>query len=275
MNRFFYLKAIALSLLVIVSCITFYARFISTSPTPYIPEKLEETFDPSFSKIDSPDKFDSVVKHEFVANGYDTAKTLLFIDNLLRNKFYHSYSELSFHDNWIAYLCGRFFWSHFLNPVVPEDIIRYPMAGCSQQGIIFQNELSRLNIKCASIQFYPRKYQKSGHYAVTAYYNNSWHFFDPNLEPVIVDSSMPSIESIIERKLYPMMYTRKVHASFKEYFLNKSFKRVEKEPFHKGNMHYFQVITGFLSRWVWLLFLTLYLVLVFRTRPSLSQVVTT
>ena len=266
MNRPFSFKTLTLVLLLIVSGFTVYSKFISRSPTLPIPTKLDEKFDPKLGVINTPLKLDSIVWKKFEASGYDTAKTLLFMDDFLRGRFYHSYSELSFHDNWIAFLCGKFIWSHFLFPVVPSDIISFPMAGCSQQGILFMQQLNQLKITCASLQFYPLSYQTSGHYAVTAYYNNAWHYFDPNLEPIVVDSTMPGIESIIARKLYPQMYTKKLHQDFKEYFLNKNYKIVVENPFHKGNMYYFQLISDFLSDWMWLLFLTLYLILFLKTK---------
>lgn len=250
---------------------TFFSIFIC-QPEPWErPIGLEEKFDESYLVINSPVKLDSMVMSQFETSGHDTAKTLLFMDNFMRNRFYHSYSELTFHDNWISYLCGHLFWSHFLNPVVPEEIIKYQMAGCSQQGILFQDQLNRLKIPCASVQFYPLEYQKSGHYTVSAYYGNSWHFFDPNLEPIIVDSTMPSVESIIERKLYPQMYTRIIHEDFKEYFINKNYKRVIEKPFSRGEMYYFQSITKFLSNWGWLILLTLYMFFAFGKRLKSSN----
>lgn len=259
MNRLYPLKTIVLILLVLVSGLTLISKLISRPAPLPVPKNLDEKFDPNFSNIDSPKKMDELVREEFISSGHDTAQTMLFLDEFLRKKFYHSYSELSFHDNWIAYLCGKIFWSHFLNPVVPDDILRFPMAGCSQQGILFQNELNLLHIPCSSIQFYPQPYQISGHYAVTAYYGGKWHYFDSNLEPTIVDSAMPSLDEIIQRKLYTQMYTRKVHQKFKEYFTNKSYKRVDNEPFRRGNMYYFQIVTNFLSDWAWLILLVTYL----------------
>lgn len=264
MKRYFTLKNFTLFLLLTAVFFTVYAKFLY-QPEPWVlPKGLDEKFDEDLTRINSPEKLDSLTKGKFESLKYDTAKTLLFIDDFMRNRFYHSYSELTIKDNWIAFLSGKYVWSHFLNPVVPEDILKHPMAGCSQQGILFQDQLNRLKIPCGSIQFYPLEYQTSGHYAVTAYYDNSWHFFDSNLEPIVVDSTMPSIESIIERKLYPQMYTRKIHDDFKEYFVNRNYKRVMEKPFSRGEMFYFQSITKILSNWGWLILLTLYLIFRFR-----------
>ena len=266
MNKKNSLKKITLIIFAIVFVLTIYAKFISRSAYIPTPKALNEKFNEGLLVINTPQKLDSLVSLEFEGNGHDTAKTLLFMDDFFRNRFYHSYSEFSFHDNWIAVICGHLIWSHFLLPVVPDDIIKFPMAGCSQQGILFQQQLSRLKIPCSSLQFYPMEYQSSGHYAITAYYKSSWHYFDPNLEPIIVDSTMPSLEDIIQRKLYLQMYTKKVNKDFKEYFINKNYKRVQERSYPKGNMYHFHLITHFLSDWLWLILLSIYFILFFKTK---------
>src|SRR5689334_14792004 len=119
--------------------VTLSAVFVVKPDVNDIPVGLNEDFDLLVMSINTTDKVNSLVLQEFERNGHDTAAIMFFVDDFLRKRFYHSYSELSFHDNWIAWLCGKLFWSHFSNPVVPSDIIRFPMAGCSQQAMIFQD----------------------------------------------------------------------------------------------------------------------------------------
>jgi hypothetical protein len=258
MKKYLTLRSIVLVLFIIISCFTIYAKFIYTPQPYFIPKNLDEKFDEELLKINTIEKLTEAVTKKFEETGYDTAKTVRYIDILLRNRFYHSYSEYNLQDNWIAYLCGKYIWLHFLNPVIEEDIIKAPMAGCSQQGILFQNQLHNLKIKCSSIQFYPLPYQNSGHYAISVWYGHTWHYFDSNLEPAIIDSTMPSVEQIINRKLYVQMYTKPVHTDFKEFFINKNYARVPTDPNSKLNMYYFQAFTKFLSNWLWLIFLLLF-----------------
>jgi hypothetical protein len=264
MNKLFSLKSIIFFLLILTSGFTLYS-FFSASPhfkneLPYI----DEQFDEKFLYVNSCSRLDSIVSTEFKNSHYDTSTTVRFIDQFLRNRFYHSYSELTFHDNWIAAVCGKIFWTHFLFPVIPCDIIKYPMAACSQQGIIFQQQLEQLNIPSSTIQFFPTSEKTSGHYAVSVYYDSSWHYYDSNQEPLIVDSTMPGIDAIIDKKLYEKMYVRKSNIRFRQFFKTKSYKRVLKEPFSKGRMYYFQTITAFLSQWLWLFLLLTYCLLSFR-----------
>lgn len=268
MNKIAFLKLFTLIVFLVFFGFTIYSFFSKTS-TPQDPlPGSEEKFDSKLLVINTCEQLDSLVLEKFRKSNHDTAGTVLFIDHFLRYRFYHSYSELSFKDNWIAHVCGKILWWDFLVPVIPCDIIKSPMGACSQQGILFQHQLDLLKIRCSTINFFPVSFNKSGHYAVSVYYGNSWHFYDTNQEPLIVDSTMPSIESIVERELYKKMYVSKFNVRFQEFFKDKSYERVDKEPFSKGKMYYFQMITGVLSNWGWLFLLALYLWLVSKARKS-------
>lgn len=240
---------------------TLYSKFSESKIEKLPGSEINEKFNKEYLTINSCEKLDSLIIRKFRESGYDTALTVRFIDEFLRNRFYHSYSEFSLHDNWMAALMGHFFWKDFFFPVVPCDIIQYPMAACSQQGILFQRQLDLLNIRCSTIKFYPVTSKTSGHYAVSVYYDNSWHYYDPNQEPVIVDGNMPGISEIIDKKLYEKMYVKKSNIRFQDFFKNKSYIRENKVPFSKGNMYYFHAITAFLSNWLWLILLPFVLLL--------------
>jgi len=258
MKKFSFRKHVFLPLLLLVTIFTIYSRLIPAEEPQLKPVNIDEKFDERFLYINSSARIDSLISAKFRVSHDDTAATVLFIDNFLRNRFFHSYSRLSMKDNWICVLFGKFVWDHFYYPVVPSVIIENPMAACSQQGILFQQQLDRLKIRCSTIQFFPLSKQKPGHYAVSVYYSNSWHYYDPNREPYIVDSAMPSVEAIIDQKLYEKMYSRPSNIEFQGFFKNKSYKRVSMEPFSKGKMYYFQLITAFLSHWLWLILLVFY-----------------
>lgn len=257
-HKLFSLKFWLLVLLIISSTLTFISFLLPASFNYSNTKQLKEKFDTAFLAINSIEELNYLIDQKFKNSNYDTAQTVLYLDHFIRNRFYHSYSELSFHDNWIAKIAGTVFWSHFLNPVSPSDIIRYPMGACSQQGIIFQNQLNRLGIKCSTIEFYPLSENEPGHYAVSVYYNTAWHYYDSNKEPLIVDSAMPDISTIIDKKLYEKMYVSESNSVFQKYFVELSFQKINNIPFKTGPMYYFQLITGFLSHWLWLILLAIY-----------------
>lgn len=266
MNKVFKLRTLLLFLFIITLAVTIFSRLYKAPEFTGVSLQIDEKFDEKMLIINTCGRLDSLIFTRFEQSNYDTAGTVLFIDEFLRNRFYHSYSELRMQDNWIAVVCGKLLWSDFLYPVKPCDIIKYPMGACSQQGILFQRQLHLLGIPCSTIKFLPLSEKTSGHYAVSVYYNNAWHFYDSNQEPRIIDSTMPGIDVIIDKKLYEKMYIKKSNIRFQEFFKNKSYETVNAEPFRMGNMYYFQTITDFLSDWLWLIFLTLYLLLLVRTK---------
>lgn len=258
------LKILVLVLFVLVSIFTIYSKY-STNIYP-IPKVLNEQFNEPLLSINSQKKLDSLINNKFKNFGYDTAKTVVYIDQFIRNRFYHTYSVLTFKENWIAYLSGKLFWEDFYFPISSKDIIKFPMAACSQQGIIFQHQLNLLKIPCRTIEFKPNPKNNSGHYAVSVYYNSSWHFYDSDQEPIIIDSLMPSIEKIIELKLYKKMYIKETNINSQHFFENKIFYTINNKVYGKGNMYYFQLVTGFLSNWLWLLFLICFILLIFKRK---------
>ena len=252
-------------LFVVFGLITFYAYLLKINCLFSCPVSNEEKYDSTFLSINSEAKLDTLLFKRFRKTKHDTAATVLFLDVFLRKRFYNGYSVLNKEQNWIALCLGKLVWSHFQFPVIPDDILLHPSAACSQQGILFQNELDKLKIQCAVIKFYPLSRYSAGHYAISVLYGNSYHFFDPNKEPTIVDSTMPSIETIVDKKLYVKMYSKPSNMAFQDFFKRKNFASVTQTPFRKGNMYYFQVISAMLSRWLWLFFLVLYAILSLKT----------
>jgi hypothetical protein len=248
-----YLNVIFIIITVIVSFSTFFFKFIY----PPIPNAkahvIFEKYDKDLIKINSIEKFDSLVNSNLMKYG-DTTRTILFIDDFLKKRFYHSYSSFSFKENWVAVVCSNLFWNNFQFPVAPDDILQHSMAACSQQGILFQDQLHKLKIPYETIAFKSYKNNKEfGHYAVSAFYSNNWHFYDTNQEPVIVDSTMPSIEKIIKTKLYEKMYISPTNISSQYFFKTKSYFRSNHNVYSAPRMYQFHKVSLFLSNKLWLI----------------------
>lgn len=221
------------------------------------PKKITEDYDDVLLFINSEKRLDSIVKGELNKSKSDTAHTILFLHNILRKRFYHSYSELTWQQNWVATICSKLFWKDFKYPVVPEDILKHPMASCSQQGLVFQDQLQKMGVKYSTIAFYPNQQVNSGHYAVSAFYGKKWHYYDSNLEPTITDSTMPDLETIIKKGLYKTMYASSNNKILQAHLKNGYYTENVISKGYKGRMFYFQQFTAFLSRWAWLVFLIL------------------
>lgn len=94
----------------------------------------------------------------------------------LRKRFYHGYCYYNFSDNPLTYLAGRLTWSHLSAIVIPDDIMKHPMAACSQQSLVLIEIFKRNKISYRKIAF-------NGHFALEGFIENQWRFFDTNMEP--------------------------------------------------------------------------------------------
>jgi hypothetical protein len=48
---------------------------------------------------------------------------------------------------------GEFVWSHLSAIVLPEDILKYPMAACSQQSIIMMECFKKIGVDYRKVGF--------------------------------------------------------------------------------------------------------------------------
>ncbi len=99
-----------------------------------------------------------------------------YLDSLISERFYHAYSTYSIKENWIAYLAGKYIWYDLAAIVTPEDIMKHPMAACSQQAIILMNCFKEVGIPYRAVHL-------NGHYTSEGQINGHWYFFDPSVEP--------------------------------------------------------------------------------------------
>ena len=111
----------------------------------------------------------------------DTSAYVKLCSEIVKRRFHHGISNYSIHENWIAFLCGKIFWSHFSVIVDPNDILNYNQALCSQQAIVFMELLNKKGIKNRNVGIGSK--DGKGHFLSEVYYNNSWHLFDVNKEP--------------------------------------------------------------------------------------------
>ncbi|MDP4283118.1 MAG: hypothetical protein Q8891_01740 [Bacteroidota bacterium] len=138
-----------------------------------------EFFDPSLSKINSVQKLieyaDSISEKKYAGNSFEYAK---IVARIIRNRFYHGFSSYSLKQNWIAATTQYIFGYNVACPVNSDEILRYPYAGCSQQAIVLVSVMKRQKVPYRSIGF-------PHHYATELNFNNSWYFFDTDMEPEI------------------------------------------------------------------------------------------
>ncbi len=83
--------------------------------------------------------------------------------------------------------------------MIPDDILKYPKAACSQQSIIGMEVFKRKGFKVRKVGFFMDGL--GGHFCYEAFFKDKWHFFDPDLEPklsIMTKSHFPGIAEIVK-----------------------------------------------------------------------------
>lgn len=223
----------------------------------------KEEFDHSLVKLNSVSKLeaycDSIFEERRLTNGlYAFEENYPLIANsVVSKKFFHGYSSYGYSHNFMALvlepLTGK--WASAI--VIPDDIMKYPYAACSQQSIVIMELLRRKGFAVRKVGFDGGK-KYGGHFCFEVYYNNNWHFFDTNQEPkaeVLAKYNRPGIDFIAKNDaVLTAAYSHwnnpdKVRGLFKSYFYGKV------NTFEAPNAIIYQRATKFLSTTLWMFLL--------------------
>lgn len=221
-----------------------------------------ELFDPSLSRLRSIPDFvsycDSVYGHIYI-NSSDTERYATIVSQILRERFYHGYSYYELGQNSFGYLFAPLIKKDLSAIVIPNDILKHPMAACSQQSIVGMEVFKKKGIEVRKIGFFADGY--GGHFCFEAFFGGKWHFFDPDLEPqlsLMVSNHFPSVFELVKNdSLLHQMYFKQDKDYIEKLFLSYSYGPVNKFP--AANARIYQYMTKFLSYTSWLLLVLLYL----------------
>lgn len=184
----------------------------------------------------------------YVDGKADTERHTLQYFNVLsqtiRKRFYHGYSHYSLSENWIAALAGKYLWDDLSAIVDPKDILRYPMAACSQQAIVMAASCRELGIPYRPVFF-------KHHFALEVNIRGQWYYTDPNMEPRYPGGQRASLAAFIRRGQLPVLYAHVIPSSQINEILGAPRYGQVNEPL-AGNAQWFHTVTRFFSRWLWL-----------------------
>lgn len=243
------------------SVITFLLSVLQWSSSKELhdfPSNIKENYNSTYDRFNSIDKainyLDSLalVKHFPINNSREYVD---YVDTLLRNRFFHGYSYYGINDDYISFFLGKYIWFDLYASVDPEFIISHSQAACSQQSIVFMEILKRKGYKV-------RKVGLKGHFCTSVFYDNKWHFYDTNIEPVFEKNKpVPStIQLITDKQLLYKAYRGKLSKERIDYmFANPQFEVIDELP--GKNIRLFHKITHFLSHTLWLFMLVLYVLI--------------
>jgi len=168
-------------LLFFISILPFFGRLFQENKYQ---KPANELFVPELITLNSLDKLSNYADKLYAQKnikGFDTAEYVHVFSRVVREKFYHGLSQYTISENWIAYLCGKLFWSHLSVIVVPDDILKHHEGLCSQQTVVFMELLrqKKINVRWVGLGHE----EGPGHFLCEAHYLGSWRLHDVTIEP--------------------------------------------------------------------------------------------
>ncbi len=171
-------------LLILTAVVLFSLNFsgIDLNNSAYYtpPYDQKEKFDPAMVEINSIRKLVEYIDQQALQQGINPQSVayVTLTENSISKRFYHGFSHLTFNENWAAAIAEKVFGHGLSCKVDPASIMKHGNAACSQQCIVMMEVLKTKNIPYRKVGF-------PHHYAIEASIDNSWYFFDPNMEPTI------------------------------------------------------------------------------------------
>lgn len=192
MKRFFY----ALQLPLFLACNFFiFTTVLELTGSNYNPDKYssgvpeyngQEEFDPSLQRLNSLKSLERFCDSLFLAKQqiqeniqFEEAYPEIVVSTV-RRRFYHGYSTFGLSNNFAALAFEPLTGKKASAIVLPDQLLKYSYAACSQQSIVVMSLLKEKGFISRVVGFSGKR---NGHFSFETYYKGGWHFFDPNMEP--------------------------------------------------------------------------------------------
>jgi hypothetical protein len=271
MKRLLYTaQAILLGLFIFSLVATFLRVFGDSNPLTKLDyknpvyNKVEE-YDPSLSRLNSIRKLetycDSIYLVTSSSNNQEEIKRHYtdIVASVVYKRFYHGYSYYGFSNNYTALLISKATIPGLGAVVIPDDILKYPFAACSQQSIVMMAVLQSKGFETRKVSFQGKT---SGHFSFEVFYDGGWHFYDTNMEPdphVLNKYGRPGIAYLVSHpEILVHAYRQYPSNEILDIFPTYTYGGINKFPAPKALI--FQHITKFLSYLIWFFFLFFFLI---------------
>jgi hypothetical protein len=189
-----YLIRTTVIVLFIISAFSFFSKPPKEDHSKNLGHPWEEYDSAYFNKFQS---IQSVIGYSDSCMGSNNKDKLAYynlVAEIIRKRFYHGYSYYGFSDNPLSYMAARCIWNDLSAIVIPDDIMKHPMAACSQQAIVLAEIFRRNKINYRKVAF-------KSHFAIEGFIEKKWRFFDPDMEPKLLPGRESAITLMAENKL--------------------------------------------------------------------------
>jgi hypothetical protein len=246
-----------------------------SNPLTYLDNKApvynnHEEFDPSLSRLNSIDKLvtycDSLYLAKITTNNQDEIKRHYtdIVSSVVRKRFFHGYSYYGFSSNYMSLLLSKATISGLGAIVIPNDILKYSFAACSQQSIVMMEVLRSKGFETRKVGFQGKKF--GGHFCFEVYYESGWHFYDTNMEPdvnLLKNYGRPGIAFLVSHpEILIKAYRQYPQNEVLDIFPTYTYGEINKFPAPRAIV--FQNFTKVLSYIAWFFFLFLFLIVRYR-----------
>ena len=221
-----------------------------------VPEGSNEIYDKNFETINNLAGLKSLIRSEIDNRNYEGIEIPIFIDDIVRKKYFHQTAYLAPNNNWVLKISDLLFPSkEFLTAMDPKHLVKKNHGICNQQAIIFQEMIKDYEFQFASIGFDIKipEQRNFGHFVSAVKVNKNWFYFDSNLEPHYDRRDSSVLKKVLEadKEILKKLYPRHDFDYVTEEMI--SFHSLNEFP-AKGGV-FFQKITFFFSNFLFLIFL--------------------
>ena len=249
---------------------TFLQIFGNSNPLTRLDKKIpvnkrHEEYDPSLTRLNSIDKLvkycDSIYLVTVSTNNKEEIKRDYtdIVSSVVRKRFFHGYSYYGFSSNYMALLLSRATIPGLGAVVIPNDIMKYPYAACSQQAIVMMEVMRTKGFETRKVSF---QGNISGHFCFEVFFDGGWHFYDTNMEPdvqVLNSYGKPGIAFLVKNpEVLVKAYSQYPPNDILDIFPTYTYGETNKFPAPMAML--FQKLTKILSYLTWFFFLFFYLI---------------
>lgn len=234
-----------------------------------------EEYDPSLLQINSMDKLNLYAENicKKVKDGNQISKEALYpeiLTEIVRKRFYHNYYAYGMGDNFMAWGVSKVIQRSWNEVWVADDILKSSYAQCGQQSLVIMELLMKKGYPVRKV-FLKSQKNKFEHFVLEAYYDGSWHMFDPDFEPnmaLLKSLKRPSVEQIArDTAMIAGLYNTR---SSLVADLTKSITYGKINEMMPDSAYQFQNATKIFSRFCWVLYIAVYLLLNIKHYPVFS-----